>query len=118
MSHTSLIHYDSDREVVRFDPRQYKLLAELAAKHVTAAIWLTNNSTDTAWFQRLAGAATAICFTRGRIHFISCDGTNMRQCKDRHSFTLGMTFRRLSGISPLLGLLFYRTANTPRFSLR
>ena len=53
-----------------------KLLAELAAKHVTEAIWLTNNSSDTAWFHRLATAATAMCFTRGRIHFVSCDGTN------------------------------------------
>jgi hypothetical protein len=53
-----------------------KLLEELAAKHVRSAIWLTNNSTDTAWFRRLATAATAICFTRGRIRFTSSDGTN------------------------------------------
>jgi hypothetical protein len=53
-----------------------KLLHEIANKHVTSAIMLTNNSTDTAWFQKAAAAATAICFTRGRIRFISCDGTN------------------------------------------
>ena len=46
-----------------------KLIAELAAGHVTEAIVLTNNSTDTAWFRSAASVCDAICFTSGRIHF-------------------------------------------------
>ena len=30
--------------------------------------------TDTAWFERAFRAATAVCFIRGRLHFISGDG--------------------------------------------
>ena len=63
----------SHPEIVHFVD---KLLHEIARGHTSAAILLTNNSTETAWFQRAAAAATAICFPRGRIHFISCDGTN------------------------------------------
>ena len=48
-----------------------KLLEELAAGHTTAAILLTNNSTDTAWFAKAALAAPLIGFTRGRIPFES-----------------------------------------------
>lgn len=46
-----------------------KLVAELAADRVIAAIVLTNNSTDTAWFRSAAAVCDAICFTVGRIHF-------------------------------------------------
>jgi DNA N-6-adenine-methyltransferase (Dam) len=47
-----------------------KLLAEHAAARVPDAVALTNACTDTEWFDRLRGVATAICFTRGRIRFI------------------------------------------------
>lgn len=46
-----------------------KLVAEVAAGHVSAAIALTNNATDTAWGQSLLSAASAACFPRGRIAF-------------------------------------------------
>ena len=51
-----------------------KLVEEYNAGHVEAAILLTHNYTDTAWFHLLAGAATAICFTRGRVKFESPTG--------------------------------------------
>jgi ParB family chromosome partitioning protein len=51
-----------------------KMIAEREAGRVSEAIMLTHNYTDTAWFQKLASAATAICFTRGRIKFVSPDG--------------------------------------------
>ena len=51
-----------------------KLVSGVAAKRVTAVILLTHNYTDTGWFHKAAGAAQAICFTRGRIRFIALDG--------------------------------------------
>lgn len=51
-----------------------KMVAEIEAGRVTQAIMLTHNYTDTAWFQKLAKAATAICFTRGRVKFVSPEG--------------------------------------------
>ena len=51
-----------------------KLLEEIKAGRVTAAILLTHNSSDTAWFHQAANAASAVCFTRGRIRFEQEDG--------------------------------------------
>ena len=54
-----------------------KLIGELAASRVTAAILLTNSFTGTKWFSRAARAATAVCFTTGRIRFIAPDGEKL-----------------------------------------
>lgn len=48
-----------------------KLAAEMVQQRVTAAVMLVNSYTDTGWFQELAQSADAVCFTRGRIAFIS-----------------------------------------------
>ena len=50
-----------------------KLIAEYTDGHVPEAIWLSNNSTDTAWFARLSAAASAILFIRGRVKFWTSD---------------------------------------------
>lgn len=51
-----------------------KMVAEWEARRVESAIVLTHNYTDTAWFQKLARAASGICFTRGRVRFVSPTG--------------------------------------------
>jgi phage N-6-adenine-methyltransferase len=51
-----------------------KLVVEFQAGRVNEAIVLSNSYTDTSWFHRLASFAAAICFTRGRIHFVSLNG--------------------------------------------
>jgi len=51
-----------------------KLICEVAARRVTDAIMLTNSATDTSWFQKAARSASSICFTRGRLRFVSPDG--------------------------------------------
>lgn len=51
-----------------------KLGAEVVDRNVRAAILLTNNSTDTAWFQCAAALSAAICFTKGRIRFETAEG--------------------------------------------
>lgn len=51
-----------------------KLVEERYADRVSAAIVLTHNYTDTAWFHEASGIADAICFTRGRIKFVDAQG--------------------------------------------
>lgn len=51
-----------------------KLVAEVEAGRVTEAVMLTHNYTDTRWFHIAESVASAICFTRGRIKFVSPDG--------------------------------------------
>jgi ParB family transcriptional regulator, chromosome partitioning protein len=47
-----------------------KLVKERSAGNVIAAVVLSHNFTDAAWFHELAGAASRICFTNGRIKFL------------------------------------------------
>lgn len=46
-----------------------KLVDSYGSGAVTEAVTLTNNATETAWFQTLADAGTATCFPRGRVSF-------------------------------------------------
>jgi len=54
-----------------------KLRLHLEGKEVSAAITLTNNATDTDWFQKAVHLTSAICFVLGRIRFLDedCDAT-------------------------------------------
>ena len=47
-----------------------KLTGALKTGHVSEAILLTHNATDTAWFHLAEEIARRICWTRGRIKFI------------------------------------------------
>jgi ParB family transcriptional regulator, chromosome partitioning protein len=51
-----------------------KIVDEFQSGRVTEAITLTHNYTDTSWFHLAAKFASAICFTRGRIGFLSPSG--------------------------------------------
>ena len=48
-----------------------KIIDEYRSGRVAQAIVLTNNTTDTAWFGKLFRSADAMCFTTGRVKFVS-----------------------------------------------
>ncbi len=66
-----------------------KLVAERKTGQVTAAIMLTNNSADTGWFHQAAEAASAICFTRGRIKFYKSVGVHSAPTQGQAFFYFG-----------------------------
>lgn len=66
-----------------------KMVDEFAAKHVPEAVMLTHNYTDTAWFHLLEGSCAAICFTRGRIHFVNQHGDDAQPTQGQAFFYFG-----------------------------
>lgn len=50
-----------------------KFLEELGVGHIRKGITLTNNATETKWFQKLAGECTAICLPKRRIKYYNED---------------------------------------------
>jgi hypothetical protein len=54
-----------------------KLAVEIEAGHVTQAILLVNNCTDTDWFNAALRVCSSVCFTHGRVHFIQASGVEM-----------------------------------------
>lgn len=70
-----------------------KMVAEVRAGRVTAAIMLTHNYTDTGWFHELAGQCEAICFTRGRIKFYDADGNVAAPTQGQAFFYFGEDIR-------------------------
>ena len=66
-----------------------KLVAELYAGHVRSAVMLTHNYTDTAWFHEAQSAATAICFTRGRVKFVNPAGETAAPTQGQAFFYFG-----------------------------
>ena len=84
-----------------------KMLAELAAGRVAAAIMLTHNYTDTAWFHKLADAASVICFTRGRIEFYA-DGELANPTQGQTFFYFGKNPKKFARHFRAVGLLVAR----------
>lgn len=82
-----------------------KMIAELEAGHVTAAIMLTHNYTDTAWFQALAHAATAICFTAGRIRFEAPNGDLAAPTQGQAFFYFGDAVNRFADVFADVGFI-------------
>ncbi|AWM07726.2 DNA N-6-adenine-methyltransferase [Bradyrhizobium symbiodeficiens] len=80
-----------------------KMVAELRAGRVKAAIMLTHNYTDTAWFQKLIPIASAICFTRGRIRFQAPDGRLASPTQGQALFYFGNRAERFAEVFSELG---------------
>lgn len=93
-----------------------KLLAELASGRVTSAILLTNNFTDTAWFQRAESAAACVCFTLGRIQFIDPHGKRAAPTQGQAFFYFGPDASRFKQIFGQFGFLHQHDAQSGRIS--
>lgn len=66
-----------------------KLCREWRAGRVDAAIMLTHNYTDNAWFHEAAAHAKAICFTRGRVKFVNEKGEEAAPTQGQAFFYFG-----------------------------
>jgi hypothetical protein len=96
-----------------------KLLAERNASRVKAAILLSNNCTETGWFQKAAMLAQAICFSRGRMKFLDANGrepestTPWGQAFVYFGPDAGKFFDVFSGIGVVLGPDFLNRRAVP-----
>lgn len=82
-----------------------KMVAEWKSGRITSAIVLTHNYTDTAWFHGIAGAASAICFTRGRVRFVSPTGELAAPTQGQAFFYFGHDVDRFAEMFADVGLV-------------
>ncbi len=90
-------------EIDRFVSR---LVDEHEAGNVPEAVLLVHSRTDTAWFHEAATAATAICFTRGRVRFQRPDGTGEAPPIGSAFFYFGPNPDRFAAIFGSFGLVY------------
>lgn len=82
-----------------------KMCTEREAGNVLSAIVLTHNYTDTAWFQMLASSADAICFTRGRVRFVSPAGDLAAPTQGQAFFYFGHDVDRFAEVFAEVGFV-------------
>lgn len=82
-----------------------KMCTEREAGNVLSAIVLTHNYTDTAWFQMLAASAEAICFTRGRVRFVSPAGDLAAPTQGQAFFYFGHDVDRFAEVFAEVGFV-------------
>lgn len=85
-----------------------KLVDEWDAGNVSEAIALTHNYTDTRWFHVAAGAASAICFTRGRIGFLSPEGKRAAPTQGQAFFYFGKNTTRFTAYFERFGFVMVK----------
>ncbi len=75
-----------------------KAVSEYRAGRVSEAILLTHNYTDTGWFHEAVGAASALCFTKGRVKFIGSDGRVAAPTQGQAFFYFGNNPERFASV--------------------
>lgn len=80
-----------------------KLIEEL--DDTKQAILLTNNNTDTIWFNLAANECDSICFTKGRINFYKADGSKTSPTNGQTFFYFGSNVDKFGKIFNDIGLI-------------
>jgi len=87
-----------------------KMIAELQAKHVMAAIMLTHSYTSSSWYQLALSFTDAICFASERVRFYDLEGEISSPTQGQTFFYFGAeadkfvrTFRAIGLASPWTG---------------
>jgi|DEB0MinimDraft_10_1074344.scaffolds.fasta_scaffold11008_4 phage N-6-adenine-methyltransferase len=73
-----------------------KLIEEIKSQNVPEAILLTHNYTDTKWFHAAQSRCAAICFTKGRIGFLSPEGQKAAPTQGQAIFYFGNDVHKFS----------------------
>ena len=87
-----------------------KLVDRYANGVVDAAIVLTHNYTDTKWFHLAQSEASAICFTKGRIGFLSPDGVKAAPTQGQAFFYMGKDVEAFAAAFSEFGFIAYTGA--------
>jgi phage N-6-adenine-methyltransferase len=85
-----------------------KLLDQIELGNVTAAIMLTNAYTETSWFHNLTAVSNAVCFTRGRIKFVSPHGEKCAPTNGQSFFYFGADRERFMAEFSEVGAILVR----------
>jgi hypothetical protein len=80
-----------------------KLVQEVEAGHVEQAIMLTNNCTDTDWFDVALRACQSICFSHGRIKFTTEKSGEVLPTQGQAFFYFGLDAQRFEDVFCLIG---------------
>jgi phage N-6-adenine-methyltransferase len=90
-----------------------KMVNERKAGRVTAAIMLTHNYTDTAWFHEAISIADAICFTRGRVKFYEPNGKIAAPTQGQAFFYFGSDVELFTRIFCVVGFVVCPVRDQP-----
>jgi ParB family chromosome partitioning protein len=80
-----------------------KLVAEFAAERVKSAIMLTNNCTDTDWFDVALRVCASVCFSHGRIRFTVPNGGEVLPTQGQAFFYFGADVTKFESVFCKIG---------------
>jgi len=85
-----------------------KICEEVRSNRVLEAIMLTHNYTDTTWFHIAAQSSSAICFTRGRIGFLSPEGKKAAPTQGQAFFYFGKNILKFAEKFAVFGFVMVK----------
>lgn len=80
-----------------------RLVSEYLSGRVTQAVLLTNNATDTAWFDDAMTNCGALCFPKGRIRFARPGGTSTSPTQGQSFFFFGPKIQKFASVFSKFG---------------
>lgn len=83
-----------------------RVVAEVEAGRVSAAVVLVNNATDTAWFQALL-SRYPVCFPAGRLRFWKADGGELQARQGQAVFGLGVSLSEFAAVFGRFGTVLF-----------